>query len=62
MFEFIKNISSTELIIIAVIIFLLFGAGIIRRLAKTSGQSVKEIKNIKKEFSAALDDDKSSKN
>lgn len=58
MFDFIKNISSTELIIIILILVVLFGGkSIAKRVARTSGETAKEIKNIKKEFTKALDDD-----
>lgn len=61
MFDFIKNISSTELIIIVLILIVLFGGKAIVGLGRTSGETVKELKNIKKEFHKALeDDDKSS--
>ncbi len=62
MLDFIKNIGPTELIIIAVILLLLFGSKIITAFARTSGETVKEIKNVKKEFAkAASDDSKSGK-
>ena len=48
MFEFIKNISPTELGIIVVILIILFGSKLIIGLARTSGETVKEIKKIKK--------------
>jgi len=58
MFDFIKNISPTELVIIVLILVVLFGGkAIAGRLAKTSGETVKEIKNIKKEFTKAIGDD-----
>lgn len=57
MFDFIKNISSTELLIIVLILVLLFGGKAIIGLGKTSGETVKELKKIKKEFTNALDDD-----
>ena len=61
MFDFIKNISSTELIIVLIILIVLFGAKVITGLGKTSGETVKEIKKIKKEFTKAIDiDDKES--
>ncbi len=57
MFDFIKNISPTELIIIVLILIVLFGGkAIAGRLAKTSGETVKEIKKIKKEFTKAMED------
>lgn len=63
MFDFIKNISSTELIIIVIILIVLFGAKAIVGLGKTSGETVKEIKKIKNEFIKAIeDDDKPGKN
>ena len=59
MFDFIKNISPTEIAIIAVILILIFGAKLIIGLGKTSGETVREIKKIKKEFTKAIDiDDK----
>ena len=58
MFDFIKNISPNELIIIVLILVVLFGGkAIAARLAKTSGETVKEIKNIKREFTKAIEDD-----
>lgn len=62
MFEFIRNISPVELGIIVIILIVLFGGKVITRLARTGGESVKEIKNIKKEFTHAIEsDDDSSK-
>lgn len=57
MFDFIKNISSTELIILVLILVVLFGAKAIVGLGRTSGEAVKELKNIKKEFTNAIEDD-----
>jgi TatA/E family protein of Tat protein translocase len=63
MFNFLSNISPTELIIIAVIIVVLFGARILVGMAKTSGETFKEIKKVKKVFTETLkDDDKVIKN
>ncbi len=60
--NFIKNISSTELILLAVIFVLLFGAKTFISLGKTAGQSFKEIKKIKKSITEAVDIDESDKN
>lgn len=57
MFDFIKNISSTELIILVVILVLLFGAKVAVGLGRTSGETVRELKKIKKTFTEAIDDD-----
>ena len=59
MFDFKKNISTTELIIVLIILIVLFGAKVIIGLGKTSGETVKEIKKIKKEFTKAIEDDDS---
>lgn len=57
MFNFIQNIGPTELIILALILIVFFGARLIRGLARTSGETVKELKKIKKEFNSAVEDD-----
>lgn len=64
MFDFIKNISPTEIVIIVLILVVLFGTKAILGLARTSGKTVKGIKKVKTEFIKAIeedDDDKSSK-
>ncbi len=57
MLNFFKNISPTEWIIIALIIVVVFGAKIATRLGKASGETLKEIKNIKKSITEAVEDD-----
>lgn len=57
MFNFIKNIGPTEIIIIVLILAVIFGAKIITRLGKTSGETFREVKKIKKEFTSAIEDD-----
>lgn len=57
MFDFIKNISPVELIIIALILVVFFGGRAITGLARTSGETVKEMKKIKKGFMEAIEDD-----
>ena len=56
MFDFVKNISATELLIIVLIVFLLFGARAMVGFGKTSGETVRELKKVKKEFTKAFDD------
>jgi sec-independent protein translocase protein TatA len=63
MFNFIKNLGPTELIIIGVILIVFFGAKRIAGLGKTAGETTKEVKKIKKELTGTLeevkrDDDK----
>ncbi|HJZ06044.1 MAG: hypothetical protein A3B47_03595 [Candidatus Levybacteria bacterium RIFCSPLOWO2_01_FULL_39_24] len=64
MFNFIKNIGTTEIILIAIILLVIFGPRLIKMLGRTSGQTLKEVKNIKKEFTKAIevDDNKPGKN
>lgn len=57
MLDFLKNIGPTELIVLAVILLLIFGAKAITGIARTGGQTVKEIKKIKKEFTNAINED-----
>lgn len=56
MFNFINNIGPTELIILVLILIVFFGGRIIMRLAKTSGEIVREIKKIKKGFMHTIED------
>lgn len=61
MFDFIKNISATEIIIIVLILVVLFGGkAIAKGFARKSGETIKEAKKIKKEFTDAAEfgDDK----
>lgn len=56
MLSFFKNISPTEWLIIALILLFFLGPKIIKALARTSGESVKEIKKIKKSFNDTVED------
>ena len=57
MLEFFRNISPVELIIIVLIFLFFFGAQTVRTLAKRSGETAKEMKKVKNEFTKALEDD-----
>ena len=48
MFSFIKNIGTTEWILIALILVVFFGAKTVVKMSKISGEALKEVKNIKK--------------
>lgn len=54
---FLKNISTTEIIVLVSILVLLFGAKTFISMSRTAGQSYKEIKKIKKNFTEAIEDD-----
>ena len=56
MLNYLKNISPVEWGLIAVILIVFLGSKTVTRLGKTGGQTLKEIKNIKKNFTEALDD------
>ena len=62
MLNFLKNISPTELIILAAILLLLFGSKFFISLARTAGESLKEVKKIKKNITETIDDGQSNKN
>lgn len=57
MLPFLRNISPTEIIIIASILLLLFGSKFVTRIARSAGESLREIKKIKKSFTEAMDDE-----
>jgi Sec-independent protein translocase protein TatA len=61
MFNFIKNIGPTELIVVAVVILFFFGAKIATKLGKAGGETYKEIKKVKKSFTDAVGDEGSEK-
>ena len=52
------GLGSTELIIIAVIIFVLFGAKRLPEIGKGLGGAIREFRNIKKDLSPNETDDK----
>lgn len=57
MLNFLNNISPLEWILIGVVLVLFFGAKTMTRLGKSGGETLKEIKNIKKTFTEAVGDD-----
>lgn len=58
MLDFIRNISPTELAIIALILVVFFGGRMATNIARSAGESLKEIKKIKKNFVEAIDEEK----
>jgi len=52
-----SNIGTVEIIVIAVVLILLFGGKKLPELARGLGESSKELKKAKKEFSEALSDE-----
>lgn len=61
MLNFIKNITPTEFTIIALIIVILFGSKVAINLGKTSGETLKQIKKVKKSITDSIEDDESDK-
>ena len=57
---FLRGIGPIEIVIILAIVFLLFGGGLIKGVAKRSGERVKDIKHAKDEFEKASKEDESS--
>lgn len=50
MFDFIRNIGPTELIVVAIVVFLLFGSKTLINLSRKLGQTSREIKKVKEEL------------
>lgn len=57
MINFVKNLSPLEIGIIALIFLVLFGRKAFVSLGRTSGETLKEIKDIKKNFTEAVSDE-----
>lgn len=57
MFELIKNVGSTELLIILLVLVIIFGANTISDMARKGGETLKEVKKIKKDIIEATKDD-----
>jgi len=58
-----KNLGSSEIIIILLILVLLFGSSKISEMAKDLGKTSRDLKKIKKEYEDALSDtDENQKN
>lgn len=56
MLEFLKNLGPSELIIIGAILIVFFGAKRIAGLGKTGGETVKELKKVKKELTQTVEE------
>lgn len=54
------NIGTTEIVVIAIVILVLFGGKKMNEWAKGLGEAGKEIKNAKKEFETSFNNETSS--
>jgi len=45
-----KNLGLTEIIIIGIVLIVFFGGKRAKSIAKTAGESTRELKKVKKEF------------
>jgi len=61
MFDFIKNLGLPEVIIILLIFVVLFGSKKITKVAKTAGETKKEIDKAKKEYHDVVEESKEEK-
>ncbi len=57
MLSFLKNLSPTEVVVIALILIVFFGARAVTKMGKLGGETLKEVKKIKRNFSEAVEDD-----
>lgn len=62
MFDILKNIGPTELIVILLILVVIFGTKNISDLAKRGGETYKEVKKIKKEIIEVTEGDNNNNN
>lgn len=56
MFDFLRNLGPTELIVLGVILVVFFGSKKIVELGKTAGETAKELKKAKKELVQTVDE------
>jgi TatA/E family protein of Tat protein translocase len=56
MLSFLDNIGPTEWVVIALIVVVFFGAGIARRLGRAGGETLREIKKVKKNITDSIED------
>lgn len=54
MLDFLKNVSPTELTIIGLILVMLFGSRVVVGMAKSAGETMKELKKIKDTMGEAV--------
>jgi TatA/E family protein of Tat protein translocase len=55
MLNFIKNIGPVEWLVIALVILILFGKKFLIGIGKASGETVRELKHVKKSFTDAVE-------
>jgi Sec-independent protein translocase protein TatA len=56
MLDFIKNVSPTELTIVGLILVMLFGSRIVVNMAKSAGETMKELRKIKTTMGESLEE------
>ena len=55
MLNFIKNIGPAEWLVLALIILILFGRRFLVGIGKASGDTLRELKHVKKDFTDAVE-------
>ena len=56
MLAFLKNIGPVEIIVVVAILLLFFGSRVVKMLARSAGESTRELKNIKKSLNESMKD------
>lgn len=54
--NFFKNLSPVEIAAIALILIVFFGSRVVVRMGRMGGETLREVKNIKKNFKEAVED------
>lgn len=57
MLNFFKNLSPTEIAVIALIIIVFFGSKVVIGLGRAGGSTLREMKKIKRNFTEAIEDE-----
>lgn len=55
MLNFIKNVSPVEWLVLALLVIILFGRKFLIGIGKASGETVRELKHVKKSFTNAVE-------
>ncbi len=56
MLNFLRNLSPTEIVVIALILIVFFGARAVTKMGRLGGETLKEVKKIKRNFTEGVED------
>lgn len=56
MLDFAKNVGPTEIVVIALILMLLFGRKVLVGIARSAGETFKEMRKVKDSFGEVIEE------